>query len=90
MKIDLDELERKARDEMGQEYALGDHPAADHEQTLALVARIRELEAALVKAAECIEGTVSSESQHDCAEDDPDWQSAQSWRELVCKGAVLP
>jgi hypothetical protein len=64
--------------------------AASPPVMLALIAHIRDLRAALVRAAELTEGTVSCETQCDCAEDDPDWQEAQRWRELVTRGPVLP
>jgi hypothetical protein len=100
MKLDLDELER---DMQG---VLVSHPSdtflwripqhTEHSRrvpppvVLALIAHVRALHTALIRAAELTEGTVSTGSQHDCAEDDPDWQEAQRWRELVTKGAVVP
>ncbi len=86
MNLDLDLVERKAiksRDTRTCE-------AASPKQVLALLSHIRALHTALLKAAELVEGTVSTASQHDCAEDDPDWQEAQRWRELVTRGAVMP
>lgn len=56
--------------------------------TIALTSYIRELQAALVKAAEFTESTLSTGSEYDCIEDDPDYKAAQIWRELVCRGPV--
>jgi mannose/fructose/N-acetylgalactosamine-specific phosphotransferase system component IIB len=50
---------------------------------LALVDRIRELEAGLVSAAETIESWVQSETQHAIHQDDPDWKKAAALRQLA-------
>lgn len=69
--------------------ANGEHIAANSPPvTLTLIARIRELGAAVLDGARTIEGWVSCESQFDAPEDDPDWKQAQRMRELLTKGAV--
>ncbi len=81
MKIDLDELERKTRDEMGHDYALGDHPAANHEQTLALIRRIRELEGA---------GRTLEHRARFGIDDDRKLAELEAALAILEKGAVLP
>lgn len=85
MRLDLDEIERRSRAVQDAADSAGIRWSST---TLAMVTRIREQGAALIRAAELVEGNVSTNSQYDCAEDDPDWQEAQRWRELAGKGDV--
>lgn len=56
--------------------------------TLALIARVRELEGALAQTCLCIELTVQSESQFANFADDPDMKLASSCRAILAKGAT--
>lgn len=68
-----------------------DHIAANSPPvTLALTARIRELEAMLPRVASDLEGWVQSESQHADHASDPSWKLAEEVRALLEKGVVLP
>jgi hypothetical protein len=97
VKIDLDELERKARAVIDGAETFIENANRHHELELAsppeviiaLIARIRELEAVLPSLAVDLESWVQSESQHGDNASDPSWKLATEARALLEKGAVL-
>jgi hypothetical protein len=129
MKIDLEDLERKARAATPDQWTTtkppmrpdgwaggivvaqvyggqsiyatppgGCFPAADADHisansppiTLALVARVRELETSVLEAAATIGELVTDHTTYRSREDDPDWHHAQRLIAVGTKGAVLP
>lgn len=56
--------------------------------TLALVARIRELETGLIEASNAIVGWVMTESQCERFRDDRDWETQRRLRALAEKGTT--
>lgn len=86
MKLNLDDLERQARDLEARDTMVQQDPAV----TLALVARIRELEALGAEAADAMEASAADHSQCDDHTDDLQFKAAQRWRGTLGKGVVLP
>ena len=80
MKIDLDKLEHEARESRDVDYAQGDHWGLAERRTLALIARIRELERLAEGLIEEIAVDLPGSRRHDLDDE----------RAVLARGVVLP
>jgi hypothetical protein len=84
-RVDLSDLERRAR--ASKRKAFGQRVMIPADNALALIARIRELEAGLTAAADSV---ASSYEDQRCRGEPETCAEAEGYRALVAKGAVLP